>query len=112
MMRADDPQKLLHNQALHTNWATGLSIGTDLVFSLRCESKDEQETCAGKGESNATEHHNKDRGREEPPPLDADTVGGCGLIFGRSTATAAAGPRGHEAQPGLFSARYVSLGNA
>ena len=112
MMRADDSQKRLHNQALHINCAPGLSLGTDLVSFLRCESKDKQETCAGKGESDATEHHNKDRGREEPPPLDADTVGVCGLVCGRSTATAAAGPRDHEAQPGLLPARCVSLGSA
>ncbi len=42
MMRADDPQTLLHNQALRTNCAAGLSIGTELVFFLMGESKDKQ----------------------------------------------------------------------
>jgi hypothetical protein len=41
MMRDAYPQILLHNQALHTNCATGLSIGTDLVSFLMRESKGE-----------------------------------------------------------------------
>ena len=50
-MRADDPQTRLHNQALQTNCATGLAIGTDLVSFLMRESTSEQGTCAGKGEA-------------------------------------------------------------
>ena len=42
MMRADDPQKLLHNQAPRTNCAPGLSLGIDLVPFLMRESKDKQ----------------------------------------------------------------------
>jgi hypothetical protein len=111
-MRAEDPQRRLHNQALRTNGAPGLAIGTDLVSFLICESKGEQGTCAGKEASNATEHQNKDQGTEEPHTLGGDTVGDCGLVLGRRTVTAAAGPRDHEAQPSLFPARYVSLGRA
>ena len=112
MMRADDPQIRLHNQGRRTNGVTGLSIGTDLVSFLMRESKDEPWTRLGKGESYATEHHNKDRCREEPHPLDGHTVGVGGLVFSRSTVTAAAGPRDHETQPGLLSARCVSMGSA
>ena len=63
-------------------------------------------------ESDATEHQNKDHGKEEPPRLGGDTVGVCGLVLGRSTATASAGPRDHEAQPGLFPSRCVSMRSA
>jgi len=112
MMRADNPQIRLHNQALHTNSAPGLALGTDLVPFLMGESKGEPWACAGKGESDATEHQNKDQGKGEPPPLDGNPVGVCGLVLGRSTVTAAAGPRDHEAQPGLLRARCVSLGSA
>ena len=112
MMRADDPQILSHNQALRTNGATGLSIGTDLVSFLMCESKGEPWTCAGKEESDATEHQNKDHDTEEPPPLDGNTVGVCGLVLGRSTVKASAGPRDHEAQPGLIPAWCVARGSA
>ena len=62
ILRDNDPQIRLHNQVQRTNGAPGLSLGTDLVSFLMCESKDKQETCAGKGESDATKHHNKDRG--------------------------------------------------
>src|SRR5262249_26364785 len=65
-----------------------------------------------KGERDATEHQNEDRGREEPHPLGGDTVGVFRLILGRSTATAAAGSHDHEAQPGLLPARCVALGRA
>ena len=112
IMRADDPQRLLHNQALRTNCVTCLSIGTKLVFSFRRESKGEPWTCAGKGERDATEPQNKDQGEAEPHTLGGDTVGDCGLILGRSTVTAAAGPRDHEAQPGLLPARYCPWGRA
>ena len=66
-MRNDDPQILVHTQALHTNCAPGLSIGTDLVSFLMYESKGEPWAYAGKEESDATEHQNKDQGKEEPP---------------------------------------------
>ena len=112
MMRADNPQIRLHNQALHTNSAPGLALGTDLVPFLMGESKGEPWACAGKGESDATEHQNKDQGKGEPPPLDGNPVGVCGLVLGRSTVTAAAGPRDHEAQPGLFPARCCPVGRA
>ncbi len=101
MMRADDPQKRLHNQALRTNGAAGLAIGTELVSSCICETKGEQWTCTGKGERDATEHQNKGRSRKKPPPLDGNTVSVCGLVLDRSTAQASVGPRDHEAQPGL-----------
>ena len=112
MMRDDYPQNFLHNQALRTNGVTGLALGTELVSSLGHESKAESWTCAVKGKSDATEHQNKDRGREEPHPLGGDTVGVCGLILGRSTGTATARPRDHEAQPGLLPGRCVALGSA
>ena len=112
MMRADNPQILVHNQALRTNGASGLALGTDLVSFLMGESKGEPWACAGKGESDATEHQNKDHDTEEPPPLDGNTVVVCGLILGWSTVTASARPRDHEAQPGLFPSRCVSLGSA
>ena|SRR6266699_400415 len=112
MMRADDPLKLVQNQGRRTNFATGLSLGTDLVSFLICESKGEQGTCAGKEESNATEHQNKDQGTEEPHTLGGDTVGDCGLVLGRSTVTAASGSRDHEAQPSLFPARCCPVGCA
>ena len=112
IMRDDDPQILVHNQALHTNFDTCLSIGTDLVSFLMCETKGEPWTCAGKEESDATEHQNKDHDTEEPPPLDGHTVGVCGLVFGRRTVTASARPRDHKAQPGLFPARCVSMRSA
>jgi hypothetical protein len=95
MMRDDYPQTLLHDQALRTNCAAGLSIGTELVSSLMHESKGETLTGTAKGERDATEHQNKDRGREEPHPLGGDTVSVFSLVLVRSTATA--GPRDHQA---------------
>jgi hypothetical protein len=112
MMRADDPQPRLHNQALHTKCAVCLAVGTKLVASFMRESEGEPWTCAVEGESDVTEHQNKNQGKEEPPPLDGNTVGVCSLVLGRSTVKASAGPRDHEAQPGLLSARCVSLGSA
>jgi len=75
------------------------------------ESKGEQWTCAGKGERDATKHQNKDHNEEEPPPVAANLIGGCGLVLGQSTVTAAAGSRDAQAQPGLFPARCVSPGS-
>ena len=56
MMWAAYPQTRLHNQALHTHYAPGLSIGTDLVSFLICVlcvygSNSEPWTCAGKEET-------------------------------------------------------------
>jgi hypothetical protein len=77
-----------------------------------CESKGEPWTGAGKGESDAVEHQNKDHPTEEPLTLDGDPIDVCGLVLDRSAVQASARPRAYEAQPDLLPALRISIGSA